>query len=145
MVWLKYLKIIVSLCWGRLLSLFVSPSIILAQCSDRFALADSPTPAVAWFKCVWAVKRLCTRTNSLVACLPPDGVSIRSSQQQHHYCVCKANSISLLSSASWCQLMAGESCQPLMWEMKHLRERERLSSEILRSSNSPGFRFVILV
>lgn len=119
-----------SVHWGRWLPLLVSPSVILAVCSDSFILADSLTAAVAWFKCVWAVKRPCTRPNSLVGYLPPDRLSIRSSQQQHHYCVCKANSVSLLSSTSWCQLMAGESCQPLMWEMMHHQGKKRLSSGI---------------
>lgn len=80
---------------GRRLLLSVSPSIILAVCSDSFVLADSLTPAAARFKCVWAVKRL-------VGYLLPDRVSIRSSQQQHHYCVCKANIISLLNFTIWC-------------------------------------------
>ena len=26
---------------------------------DSFVLADSPTPAVVWFKCVWVVKKAC--------------------------------------------------------------------------------------
>lgn len=118
------LNITASVLWGRWLPLCESPSVSLAVCIDSFALADSLTPAAEWFKCVWAAKRPRSRPNSLVGHLLPDGVRTRSSNQQHHYCVCKANSVSLLSSTSWCQLMAGESCQPLMWEMKHLRERE---------------------
>lgn len=93
---------------------FVCVSLHYLVCCDSFVLAASLTPAVARFKCVWAVKRPCTRPNSLMGYLPPDGVSIRCSQQQHHYCVCKANSVSLLNSTNWCQLMAAESCQPLM-------------------------------
>lgn len=105
--------------WGRELLLFVCPSVLLAMCGDSFALTDSLTPVVAWFKCIWAVKRPCTHPDSLVGYLPPDRMSTRSSQQQHHYCVHKANSVSLPSSTSRCQLMAGESRQPLKWVMKH--------------------------
>lgn len=120
---------------GRELLLFVCPSVILAMCGDSFALTDSVTPVVAWFKCIWAVKRPCTLPDSLVGYLPPDRMSTRSSQQQHHYCVRKANSVSLPSPTSWCQLMVGESRQPLKWVMKH-PGRERGSQSGTRGAAS---------